>query len=214
MATTHLDYYNYTDWTNRFSYYGQDDTYVIQILSSGTSSKVSQLYDISRVQKLSNMKVTGGYGWITTMTSGSGGSIVGNSLYTTLTVTVHLVAADGVTKTLIGSATGSATRGGNLNLYDHSTTGTISDYIITDADRQNYKYVQITYGCSTSSSSVSLKKAYAGTYEDKGTGNPTGTVTLTMIDHLNTKLDGTYVFDMTMDGTTIEAMNYDEESIF
>jgi len=204
MAVSHVENFNYSDW--RISRSGND------VSSSGTSSKFSNLYPISKVLGSITASATGGYGWCSAYDEDYVER--GDSLYCNLTVTIYLVAADGQRKIGVASATGSASRGGYLNCYNASTTGslTFNTANITAEQRQLYESIQIGYSCSTSKSSAHVHQE--GAFVNGGTGNPTGTASITIRDTINVDYDGTEMTNLYFDGSEMSGLTYDGNVIF
>ena len=179
---THVESFGYSDW--RINRSGNN------VSSAGSASKSSSLYPLNKVIGDIALSATGGFGWCSAYNEDY--EERGDSLYCNLTVTAYLVKEDNTRYALPG-ATGSAYKSGYLDCYSHATTGTRS-ITITDAQRAEYKYLQIVYSCSTSKSSAHVDQT--GSFNNGGTGNPVGSATFTYRDDINVQLDGTTMTDL------------------
>lgn len=203
MAVSHVETFTYNNWS--ISRSGNN------VSSSGTSSKLSNYYPISKVIGNITASATGGYGWCSAY--GEDYNEHGDSLYCNLTVTIYLVAKNGQ-KIGVASATGSASRGGYLNCYNSATTGslTFNTANITEQQKALYEYIQVGYSCSTSSSSAHVDKV--GEFDNGGTGNPYGSASITVRDTINVNFDGTDLTNLYFDGNEMASLEYDGTIIF
>ena len=204
MAVSHVETFAYNDWTIRVD---RGD----EVTSSGTAEKYSPLYPINKVLGSIIASATGGYGWVSAYNSDYVEK--GASLYCTLEVTVYLV-SEANQRVPVLSARGAATRGGYLNEYNSATTGslTFNTADITPEQKALYKYIQIGYKCTTSSSRVSVSRT--GDFENGAGANPTGTASITIRDTINVDYDGTEMTNLYFDGTEMSGLQYNGNVIF
>ena len=208
---THVETFIYNDW--RVTRSGND------VSSGGTASKLSALFPINKVLGVISLSATGGYGWCSAYDE----SYVerGDSLAVTLTAQAYLVDENNNRLAIPGAAcSGSASRGGYLNQFNHATTGSASfdTANITEQQKQQYKYIQIGYSCVTSKSSAHVHQE--GAFNNGETGNPSGTVSFTVRDSINISFDGDMMSDLFYKAPAgsafdqISALYYDGTQIF
>lgn len=204
MAVSHVETFAYNNWTC-----SQNDNH---ISSSGTASKESSLYPISKVLGSITASVTGGYAWCAAYKDYDNNKDW-DSLYCNLTITIYLVTANGQ-KIGVLSKTGSAGRGGELQCYDHATTEslTFNTENITAEQRALYDFIQIGYTCQTSKSSGSCERV--GAFVNGGSGNPVGSASITIRDTINVDYDGVEMTSLYFDGTEMSSLEYDGTVIF
>lgn len=209
MAVSHVENFNYSDWSITRDVH----TSHIDLYSSGTANKLSNLYPINKVLGSITATVYGGYGWCSAYKNSSYDED-SDSLYCNLTITVYLVTANGQQKIGVASATGSASRGGYLNCYNARTSANLSfdTSTITEQQKQLYDYIQIGYTCSTSKSSGSCRRE--GSFQNGSTGNPTGTASITVRDTINVDYDGTDMTNLYFDGVEMSSLEFDGNVIF
>lgn len=205
MSVSHVENFNYSDW--RISVSQGDDVY-----SSGTSPKTSNLYPISKVIGNITASVTGGYGWIAAYVQGESNP-VGTSLYCVLKATLYLVASNNQ-RIAVASASGSAGRGGTLNVYEHATTGTLTfdTSTLTEEQKRLYEAFQIEYECTTSSSHVHIDRI--GAFADGRGASPTGTASITIRDTINVDYDEVEMTNLFFDGDEMSGLYFDGNPIF
>lgn len=208
MAVSHVENFNYSDW----SITKEVHTSHVDLFSSGTAQKLSNLYPINKVMGNITATVYGGFGWCSAYKN-SNNDEDSDTLYCNLTVTVYLVTGANQ-KIGVASATGSASRGGYLNCYNARTSANLSfdTSTITEQQRAMYDYIQIGYSCSTSKSSGSCRKE--GAFNNGGVGNPTGTASITVRDTINVDYDGTDMTNLYLDGLEMSGLYYDGNVIF
>ena len=207
MSVSHVETFNYSDWRIRKEVH----TSHVDLFSSGTASKLSNLYPINKVLGNITATVYGGYGWCSAYDEDENED--SDTLYCNLTVTVYLVANTNQ-KIGVASATGSASRGGYLNCYNARTSAslTFDTSTITDEQKRLYEYIQIGYNCSTSKASGSCEKE--GAFNNGGTGDPSGTASITVRDTINVDFDGTEMTNLYFDGNEMSGLTYDGNVIF
>lgn len=208
MAVSHVENFNYSDWSITRDVH----TSHVDLYSSGTASKLSRLYPISKAIGNITATVYGGFGWVSAYKDYDQHEDK-DSLYCNLTVTIYLVTSNGQ-KIAVASATGSASRGGYLDCYNARTSQslTFNTANITEQQRQLYEYIQIGYSCITSKSSGGCEKV--GSFSNGGTGNPTGSASITIRDTINVNYDGTEMTNLYFDGNEMSGLRYDGNVIF
>ena len=203
MGVSHNESFAYNDW--RITRSGNN------VSSSGTASKFSSLYPLNKVIGSITGTVHGGFGWCSAYDEDY--EERGDSLYCNLTATIYLVTAAGE-RTAIASATGSASRSGYLQCYASQTSASLNFNTanITDAQKAAYEYIQIGYTCSTSKSTAHVHQE--GAFNNGGTANPSGSVTLTIRDTINVNYDGTDMTNLYFDSNEMSGLYYDGTKIF
>ena len=208
MAQSHVETFTYNNWNiSRETHSDHMDVY-----SSGTATKTSDLFPISKVLGTITASVTGGYGWVSCYKNYNNDEH-GVDLYCNLAVNIYLVTSGNVRQS-IASATGSARKGGYLNLYNSATSQSCSFNVanLTAEQKASYEYFQIEYRCTTSSSHQSCSKV--GAFANGGDGDPSGTASITIRDSINTFLDETEMDGLFYDGREIGSMQFDGVTIF
>ena len=204
MGVSHVETFGYNNWNVSRS--GNN------VSSGGTAVKTSPLYPLNKIIGNITASVTGGFGWCSAYGEDYH-TEHGDSLYVNLTATVYLVALGGQ-RVAVASATGSAGRSGYLDCYSYATTGSLSfdTSNITAQQRAQFDNIQIEYTCSTSKSTAHVHQE--GSFNNGGTGNPSGSASVTIRDTINVDYDGTEMTNLYFDGTEMTGLQYDGNVIF
>lgn len=205
---THVENFDYADW----SITRVVSSSKITVYSSGTATKTSPLYPVNKIVGDVSASVYGGYGWASAYVD-SDNNEEGCSLAASLTANIYLV-TEGGQRISKASGTGSAYKGGYLNLYANRTSATAVYNInnMTAEEKSIYKYVQIEYTCVTTNRDQDVDRY--GAFENGDTKNPVGSATVTIRDSINTFLDGTEMEDLYYDGDQIDMLYFDGNIVF